>query len=705
MSNRFYSLLAAAVVGMTLVSASQAGDQDAPPLGRNKLGFGFEKGLTPGKDYVAGQLIVGIQSGPGLSAKQAVTDSITALGGNVVKEIEGQTILLSFPSEQALEAAAQQLITLKEVRYVERNGIIRIPPNPDQQQGPERGPPPGLIPNSTTPADVRPLSVSNDKGTGYQWHHTVIRKTAALPALSTTPPTVAVIDTGVDYTHTDLAGKVFKGKNTVANNNDPFDDNFHGTHVAGIIAAKAGNKFYGEGVCPNCKILAVKVLDYRGSGSWFDVAEGMAYVVSKRNAFTPKVRVVNMSLGGGFSSAIADQVLAIKNAGMVLAASAGNDNTVSTSAAWPGADPNTAFRVMATEENDSRAYFSNFSPSGTPDQYNIAAPGWRIYSTMPDEGFGTLSGTSMASPVVAGAAALVWGNFPALTRDQVIARMVNNGKLISKGFAAKTRRVDVRKALKTTAETALVGRILDPFTGTAPTPPTTATKSELFKGTTLLEADATNRGGSYEMTGLAAGSGRSLKGSRTGYVAAKIHNNISILSGIVQGPYTDALPQKRGSGYATIVTDWKTTQPKYDTTGCVDTCNGWEFDLFVKTPSGSYIYYYNPGDLSVSPYVRLGRDSYVDYEPMETTVIGPSAENGVYEIFVWNQWGPYSSWNPSWKGSGASVQVYRAAALFKNYNAPPAACDTQQFWRIGKLTKNGTSYSWTNVNACTDTWP
>jgi hypothetical protein len=84
---------------------------------------------------------------------------------------------------------------------------------------------------------------------------------------------------------------------------------------------------------------------------------------------------------------IANEVLAIKNAGKVLVAAAGHSNT--TSPSYPGADPNTALWVMATEENDCRAYFSNFSPSGTPNQYNIAAPGYEIPSTTPGAGYNT----------------------------------------------------------------------------------------------------------------------------------------------------------------------------------------------------------------------------------------------------------------------------------------------------------------------------
>ena len=151
----------------------------------------------------------------------------------------------------------------------------------------------------------------------------------------------------------------------------------HGTHVAGIIGAKVGNHIYGEGVCPNCKILAVKVLDATGFGSFFDVADGMHYAHTV--VTTPATKVINMSVGGANSALIATEVSHIKAAGKVLVASAGNDNLTSTANAFPGADPNTALRVMATEENDCRTLFSNFSPAAAPTQYNIAVPGFHIY--------------------------------------------------------------------------------------------------------------------------------------------------------------------------------------------------------------------------------------------------------------------------------------------------------------------------------------
>ena len=681
----------------------------AGELPKDKLGYGFEQDLVAGKDYVSGQLIVGVKESISI---QGLSQAAQAFGGKVFKNIEG-AVLLEFPSERAAKGAVKTLIERSDVTFVERNGFISIPPKPVLPDIKKRK---DSSKENFNASSVSAESVSADPGAGYQWHHTVIRKTAGLGTLSTTPPTVAVVDTGVDYTHPDLSGKVIHGKNCVADNNDPFDDNGHGTHVAGIIAARAANGQYGEGVCPKCKILAIKVLGYDGTGTLFDVACGMQNARTK--ATTPATKVINMSLAGPKSTLISNEVNAIKAAGMVLVAAAGNDNTTSASNAFPGADPDTALRVTATEQNDCRAHFSNFSPSGNPTRYNIAAPGWEIPSTIPGAGYATLSGTSMASPIVAGAAALVWGELPSLTRDELVSQIVDNGKRISCGFAASIRRLDVRKAILGTPETAIIGRILDPFTGKAPSSPVTPTDTTLFSGQTLQASDKTNSSGFYEMTGITAGTNRTLKGNRSDYVTAAVRKNITIKSDIVAGPFTDALPKSRATGNLTLTLDWKRMQPIDYTPGCVDTCNGWEFDLIVKLPSGQYITPYDPcyfgscttGDLSTSPYVKNPRDSYsisdseLVLEPVETVVIGSLADNGIYSVIVDRWWIENYSFNPSWKGSKASVQKYKGATAAGTYT-PPSTCDTSKFWYVGDLKKTGTSYTWTTVNTCSDTIP
>ena len=687
----------------------------AGELPKDKLGYGFEQGPVAGKDYVSGQLIVGVKESVSI---QGISQAAQTSGGKVLKNIEG-AVLLEFPSEQAAKDAVEMLTERSDVIFVERNGFMSIPPKPVlplidklNKKGPsaENSNALSMSAESLSSESVLIESVSTDPGTGYQWHHTVIRKTADLGTLSSTPPTVAVIDTGVDYTHPDLSGKVIRGKNCVADNNDPFDDNGHGTHVAGIIAARAANGQYGEGVCPKCKILAIKVLGYDGTGTFFDVACGMQNARTK--ATTPATKVINMSLAGPKSTLITNEVDAVKTAGKVLVAAAGNSNTTSTANAFPGADLDTALRVTATEQHDCRAHFSNFSPSGNPTRYNIAAPGWEIPSTIPGAGYTTLSGTSMASPVVAGAAALVWGELPSLTRDELVSRIIDNGKKISCGFATSIRRLDVRKAILGTPETAMTGRILDPFTGKAPSSPVTPTDTTLFSDQTLQASDKTNSSGFYEMSGITAGTNRTLKGNRSNYVSAAVRKNITIKSDIVAGPFTDALPKSRATGNLTLTLDWKRMQPIDYTPGCVDTCNGWEFDLIVKLPSGQYITPYDPcyfgscttGDLLTSPYVKNPRDSASDSEPLETVVMDSAAANGTYMVIVEKWWLQDDSFNPSWKGSKASVQKYKGATAAGTYT-PPSTCDTSEFWYVGDLKKTGTSYTWTTVNTCSDTIP
>jgi len=175
---------------------------------------------------------------------------------------------------------------------------------------------------------------------------------------------VAVIDTGVDYSHPDLSGRVVSGKNFVADTMDPMDDNGHGTHVAGIIG-------------PEHPTATMEKGSVRIAGSWRSRCWGRtaleASLTWRRDAVCPDLHQRFLSsgksdqheLGGPSSAAIATEVLAIKNAGKALVASAGNDNS-STTLSYPGADANTAFRVMATDEADCRAWFSTSAPPPPP---------------------------------------------------------------------------------------------------------------------------------------------------------------------------------------------------------------------------------------------------------------------------------------------------------------------------------------------------
>jgi hypothetical protein len=132
--------------------------------------------------------------------------------------------------------------------------------------------------------------------------------------------------------------------------------------------------------------------------------------------------------------------------------------------------------------------------------------------------------------------------------------------------------------------------------------------------------------------------------------------------------------------------------------------------LQVKSPSNGYFGWDNPGNLTGAPHITHPRDS-IDSdgnptEPTETIVIGSAAANGVYKVFVDNYWTGMSYWNNSWTNSLASVQMYNGATPIGTfYPAPPATCGLNQYWYVGNLNKNGTSYTWTNVNTCSNTMP
>jgi subtilisin family serine protease len=222
--------------------------------------------------------------------------------------------------------------------------------------------------------------------------------------------TVAVIDTGVDYTHPDLVGSVNGGYDFAANDPDPMDEHYHGTHVSGTIGAHGNNGFGVAGVNWNVNILPVRVLDASGSGTLESVLNGIVF------AGQQGARVANMSIGWyGHSNAIQAAIAAAGNT--LFVAAAGNDTNNNDKY---GMEPCTVnapnvLCVAATNSSDKLAYFSNFGRRTV----DVAAPGVDVLSTVPGGEYGLLSGTSMATPHVAGIAALALGFNPALTTDQL----------------------------------------------------------------------------------------------------------------------------------------------------------------------------------------------------------------------------------------------------------------------------------------------
>ncbi|RKD25502.1 hypothetical protein BEP19_00720 [Ammoniphilus oxalaticus] len=254
--------------------------------------------------------------------------------------------------------------------------------------------PTGLLPND-------PLY------TRYQWNLPMINMEKAWDiSRGSEEVIIAVIDTGIDLKHQDFQGQLVKGYNVLTGQNDPMDDNGHGSHVAGIIAASTNNNLGIAGVSWNNKIMPIKAIGSEGTGTSFDIARGIRWAADHG------AKVINMSVGNYHPSGILlDSIRYAHSKGIVLVAASGNDN--SNQPSYPAAYPE-VISVAAVDQQARRAEFSNYG--GTVE---IAAPGVDIPSAYLYNEYAALSGTSMACPHVAGLAGLILSVEPRLKNEQV----------------------------------------------------------------------------------------------------------------------------------------------------------------------------------------------------------------------------------------------------------------------------------------------
>lgn len=219
--------------------------------------------------------------------------------------------------------------------------------------------------------------------------------------------TIAVVDTGVDLDHPDLVQRLTSGRNILADNDNPNDDNGHGTHVAGIIASQTNNREGIAGITWFNKIMPVKVMNKDGSGTSFDVAQGIRWATDHG------ADVINLSLGNYQPSKVLEEAIQYAfDKNVVIIAATGNDNT--DQPGYPAAYPQ-VLGVSAVDQNGNRAEFSNY---GT--YVDVVAPGVAIASTYLGKQYAELSGTSMASPHVTALAGLIRSTYPDLSNSEVI---------------------------------------------------------------------------------------------------------------------------------------------------------------------------------------------------------------------------------------------------------------------------------------------
>lgn len=359
--------------------------------------------LSPDEDtpYVAGRLLVQFAPDTPDEEKAALHER---LGAEVIDDIPALDIqILQVPEDAASMVFAYQ--AEPTVNYAEPDYIARIAGWPDG---------PILSASALTNVGGDLARRPNDPEFSRQWNLSKIRAAQAWDITVGSPTTIiAIVDTGVDAAHPDLQGKVLPGVDFVNGDNDPTDDQGHGTHVAGTAAAVTDNGLGIAGVAWEAKILPIKALSASGAGAHSWIANGIVWATDHG------AHVINLSLGGPYTSATLHQAVEYAwDHGVVVVAAAGNGNT--SNPTYPAAYEN-VIGVSATTQNDQRASFSNYG-----SYISVASPGVSILGTIRDDRYQAWSGTSMASPHVAGLVALLKSIHPDWTNAQIREAIENS---------------------------------------------------------------------------------------------------------------------------------------------------------------------------------------------------------------------------------------------------------------------------------------
>ena len=353
------------------------------------------------------------------------------------------------------ESVALAYRGLPEVEYAEPSYEISV-----DDAGLELGP--------VRPRDPRfaeQWALANDGQNGGKQGADVSAMRAWSVTTGTDKVVVAVLDSGVDYTHSDLAANIwvrpasvapyednelgtiqdFHGYNAIENSADPMDDNGHGTHCAGIIGAEGGNDIGIAGVNWKVQIMPLKFMNAGGFGTTKDAIEAINYVIDRKKHGV-NVRVISASWGSTQKSRALDDVIQkAYQEGILFVAASGNSSTNNDRSPHYPSSYNNVISVAALDRNDQLASFSNYGPKSV----QIAAPGKDILSTWLGDDYEEHSGTSMATPVVAGVAALVVANEPRISVSELRQKLLASVDKLDalKGKVTTGGRINAAKAV------------------------------------------------------------------------------------------------------------------------------------------------------------------------------------------------------------------------------------------------------------------
>ena len=393
---------------------------------------------------------------PGVSL-ETIDELTSRFNDRVEDRIESDPGLESIDDLDNADAAetAAQYSALPEVEYAEPNMEIEL----DAVEGAL----PPIVPSDPRFDDQWALANSGQRG-GKQGAD-ISAMHAWLTTTGSDKVVVAVLDSGVDYRHEDLAPNMWKrpasvapyhddqlgtiddedGFNAIDNASDPMDENGHGTHCAGIVGAEGGNNIGITGVNWKVRIMPLKFMNAGGFGTTKDAIEAINYVIDRKKAGV-NVRIISASWGGTQRSRALEEVIRKAYENDILFVAAAGNSTVNNDRQphYPSSYPN-VLSVAALDRNDALASFSNYGLKSVA----IAAPGKEILSTWLGNDYKEASGTSMATPVVAGVAALVVAENPRISVEQLKKQILASADPIPalKGKITTGGRVNAAKAV------------------------------------------------------------------------------------------------------------------------------------------------------------------------------------------------------------------------------------------------------------------
>ena len=404
------------------------------------------------------EILVRFRSGVTQQAIEAITSRLNDEVEDRIEAVDGLDVIEDEDNRSADEVVAQYR-ALSEVEYAEPNSEIKL----DHEGA-------GKHVHANDELFYKQWGLFNHGQDGGKSGADISAMQAWAVTKGSSEVVVAVIDSGVDYTHPDLMNNIWTrpqiikayeddglktegpvddlhGFNVLDDSGDAMDDNGHGTHCAGIIGAEGGNDIGIAGVNWTVKIMPLRFMDADGAGTTKDAIEAISYVINRKKAGV-NVRIISASWGSTIKSRALEDVIRKAGAeGILFVAAAGNassDNDVKPH--YPASyDLNNVISVAAVNRNDELTAFSNYGATSV----HIAAPGQQIVSTWLQHGFEEKQGTSMATPFVAGVAALVLATNPGISVDELRARLLKSVDPLPslKGRVSTGGRINAAKAV------------------------------------------------------------------------------------------------------------------------------------------------------------------------------------------------------------------------------------------------------------------